>query len=199
MNLTNERLLVIAAHADDEAIGCGGVLMAHKGPKQVIIVTTPGQFRGTNKSMSENLIKASKLAGFNYCVLSFKDQGLDRVSQVTLNKQLESCIDEFKPDLVLTHSAADHNRDHVIVHEAVNVAARSIPNLLYFQIPSLGQKPGFNPSVYCPITVDDKADILECYDEEMRPFPHPRSYLSLNFAARSDSNCEAFEIGRLRI
>lgn len=187
------RILVVAAHADDEAIGCGGLLMAHPGPKRVIICTEPGGVRKQEMTVLNCLKSASDTGDYSYCILPFEDQKLDTVNQIDVNVHIERIIESFKPDVILTHSSHDNNTDHQFVHKSVNIAARFVKNLFYFRIPSPGEFPGFEGRVTCPIIWEKKERLLRCYDFEMRPYPHPRSYEALK------SNYEQYEIGRMEM
>lgn len=180
-----DRILVVAAHADDEAIGCGGLLMTHDGAKRVLVCST--------MTTNQNLDRAGLLGNYTTCQLPWEDQKLDNKNQIELNRIVEEHIEEFRPDIILTHSIHDNNTDHQFVHKSVNVAARFIPNLLYFRIPSPGEFPGFDGRVSYKINWQEKEKLLKVYDAEMRPWPHPRSYKGLQ------TDTEYFEIGRLSL
>ena len=56
-------------------------------------------------------------------------------------KEIEVRIERHMPTMVLTHHCGDVNVDHRVVHQAVIVACRPMPNnpvreLLFFEIPS---------------------------------------------------------------
>jgi LmbE family N-acetylglucosaminyl deacetylase len=199
----NVRILVVAAHADDEAIGTGGLLTTHKGPKHVLIMTDPGSLRKTQLAMMKATEEAAAFSGYELTISSYLDQSLDQIPAIELNRHIEAVVASFKPDVVLTHTDKDNNRDHVLVHAAVNVAARTVPNVLYFRIPSMGEKQGFSPSVYYPCDEAKKRKLLDFYGIEIMPSPHPRSYRNIASIDASNGNnlnlkyAEAYEIGRL--
>lgn len=199
------RILVIAAHADDESIGAGGVLMQHKGKKHVIVCTEPGGVRNNVSQMKQTLEEASEIGQFSYDTLEFPDQRLDTFNQIDLNQKLEKIIEEYKPDVIFTHSIHDNNTDHQFVHKAVLVAARNIQNLFFFHIPSPGEFVGFNPQAFYQIDPILKYRLLLVYDYEMRALPHPRSYQGLEDQAAVYGHkvgmdfAEAFEVGRVQL
>ena len=190
---SSDRLLVVAAHADDEIIGCGGLLAIHEGPIHIIYCTEPGGVRGTGEKLLTTVEKVSESLNCSYSILPFEDQRLDTVNQIECNRYVEAIINEFKPDIVITHSIHDNNTYHQFVHRSVNVAAREIKNLLYFRIPSLGEFPGFDGRISYAILWNLKKNLLRLYDDEMRPYPHPRSYEALK------SDYEYYEVGRLQL
>lgn len=203
----SKTVLAIVAHADDEVIGCGGTLSNHvlMGDQvHVIVVTAPGMIRQTD-DVKQALHKCAEQSGFHYTILDYPDQGLDRVFHLTLNQSLEAIIQCKKPDIIYTHSDADLNLDHVSVHNSVCVAARLVPNLLFFQIPSTGEVKDFKPRVFKSIDWPKKQQLLEIYQCEMRNPPHPRSYIKLQERAGtmgSKANfmyAEGFEAGRITL
>lgn len=186
-------ILVIAAHADDEVIGCGGTIARCKKEGhtiRVIICTKVGGLR-KDRTLATNVIKLSKELSIPYSFLNFEDQGLDVVPQLVLNRALEEKIIKYKPDLVFTHSDYDNNQDHIAVHNSVCVAARNIPNLLFFHIPSLGELKQTPKNAFVKINWQDKKSLLQYYDVEMRNYPHPRSYTNL------ETDVEEFQVGRI--
>jgi LmbE family N-acetylglucosaminyl deacetylase len=198
MNLQGN-LLVIVAHADDEIIGAGGLISRWQGQKTVVVCTQSGKIHGVQKELDAALAQASSLGVYNYHHLEYKDQCLDKVSRLELQQRLENLMDAYYPDVVVTHSIHDNNLDHRVVHEAVNVIARSVANLLYFYIQSPGEFGEFKPQLFVKHKWAKKRELLRCYNIEMRPYPHPRSYEMLKYRYELWGQSEAFEIGRLSI
>lgn len=112
----------------------------------------------------------------------------------------------------MTHSAADLNLDHRLVHEAVLCATRphaphSVREVLAFETPSSTEwgMTAFRPTLFVDITatLETKLAALACYAEELRPFPHPRSPEAVRALAQwrgAQSGCsaaEAFEVVRM--
>jgi LmbE family N-acetylglucosaminyl deacetylase len=96
---------------------------------------------------------------------------------------------------VYTHFAGDMNRDHGLTAEAVEIACRLLPGqsvsaLYAFETVSSTEwgigDTGFMPQLFIDV-VDElelKLKALRCYDSEMRPFPHARSYEAVEALAR---------------
>ena len=205
------KVLVVAAHPDDEILGCGGTIIKHckNGDEVRILImaeglTSRGMHRdvvGNSDALEElhsNSHKAAQIMGASEVnILSFPDNRMDSVDLLDVVKQIELVIDEFKPDIVYTHHAGDVNIDHRITHEAVVTACRPLPGqcvkiLLFFETVSSTEWQMatadriFLPNMYVDISayLDKKIEALHYYDSEMREYPHSRSYEALRILAK---------------
>lgn len=219
MGYGNKRLLVIVAHPDDEAIGCGGTILRLKAEGwQLGLVYMSDGIGSRNPSSSQEeerkqgLHRALEILSPDYLkVFDFPDNQFDSVSQLQINKALESCLLDFKPSRLLTHWSGDLNIDHRIVANSALVAARpqpesSVLEFWMFETRSATDyafsRHPFNPCLYVDITdyTEDKLKLLECYADEMRGSPHSRSISAINAHqvyrgnTVSVDNAEAFEI-----
>ena len=192
-----QRVLVIAAHPDDEVLGVGGTLIRHfkDGDEvRVLIVCSaePIRYREGKHDQPGDSARAAFYLGAETRGLGFPDQRLDAGSNLELIQALEREIQEFRPTLVYTHYWGDVNADHVRIAEAVDVATRPyassfIARLYAFQTPSSTEwtaslrDRGFTPNVFVDITeeLERKLDAMRCYRSELRPYPHPRSLRAL--------------------
>jgi methionyl-tRNA formyltransferase/LmbE family N-acetylglucosaminyl deacetylase len=191
------RVLVIAAHPDDEILGAGGTVIRHfKSGDEVraLIVCSadPIRYRTGEHDQPADAERASYYLGGRTAGLGFPDQRLDAGSNLELIQALEGQVQEFKPDIVYTHHWGDVNADHVRIAEAVDVATRPfaapwLRRLYAFETPSSSEwtassrnRP-FTPNAFSDISgeLDRKLDAMRCYRSELRPYPHPRSLRSL--------------------
>jgi LmbE family N-acetylglucosaminyl deacetylase len=196
-----KKILVIAAHPDDEILGCGGTLLNHIGNGDEVYVTILGEgstsrYKELSIYKDETVDKlrssAKKVADFmgwkKLFMFSVADNRFDSVDLLDIIKIIEGVKDEVKPDLVYTHHFGDLNIDHRITHDAVLSAFRplkgeSCRRILTFEIPSSTEwgtpasHMSFIPTVYVDIskTVKKKCDAMAFYESEFFPFPHPRS------------------------
>ena len=120
-------VLVLAAHADDETLGSGGYLakLAMNGAKINLVVISDGQISVRDKMVdnSSHLKMASKILGIKKTILlGFKDQKFDTYAIADLANSVLKL--KFKPDLILTHSQNDLNKDHRITLEVAKIIAR---------------------------------------------------------------------------
>jgi len=210
------KILILAAHPDDETLGCGGTikkLSTYKDTYIKLITFTDGESsRDNNKSNRNNLLeKICPLLGINdYICGNFPDNKMDTVSLLDICKFIEKNVD-FIPDIIFTHHRNCNNIDHKIVYNATLTAFRpqfgnKIKIMSYFVPSSTDYNPfhNFLGNIYYNVedTIEDKLNTLKIYDKEMREYPHTRSYeniLNLSKVWGSEVGlkyCEKFELVR---
>jgi LmbE family N-acetylglucosaminyl deacetylase len=211
--MRNKSILVVAAHPDDEVLGCGGTIAKHAraGDRVHILILAEGSTsrKGTRSkglaSSSAELRKlrdaarqAGKILGAAGVALEgLPDNRLDGLELLDVVKRIEKLIAVVRPSAVYTHHSGDVNIDHRIAHDAVIAAVRPQPGnpvsgLFFFETPSSTEwrppnsAPGFLPTHFVDIaeTLDLKMAALRAYSSEMRPWPHPRSYRAIEHLAR---------------
>lgn len=201
MSLTkNKNILVVAAHPDDEALGCGGAIAKHSasGDDVHILILAEGVTARVDKNdavaCAEDIKElrfaacdAAKILGANSPRFGgLPDNRMDGISLLDVIKLIETVAAEVKPEIVYTHHEGDLNNDHRIVHQAAITAFRPLPGttvraVYAFEAVSstewaVGE--AFRPTSFMDIKdhLEAKMRALACYDMEMRAFPHPRSY-----------------------
>ena len=218
------KVMVIAAHPDDEILGCGATIAKHiqaQDRVRIHILAEGITSRGTSDAEEILALRASALEA-NKCLgvkdvhlHNFPDNAMDTLPRLEVIKYVEQIVHDFKPDIIYTHHAGDVNIDHQRIHEAVVTATRPMPNepkpvLLFFEVMSstewqiAGSAPHFKPNWYVDVsaTIGAKLEALAKYDSEMRPWPHARSIHALEHLAHwRGSNigveaAEAFMLGR---
>lgn len=222
-------ILVIAAHPDDEVLGCGATIANHVqlGDEVHVVILAEGatsrdERRDRNQRMNDlsslaaAANRAKEILGVTSLTLyDFPDNRMDSVDLLDIVKTVESCMNRVNPDIVYTHHAGDMNIDHRRTHEAVMTACRPHPQqsastLLFFEVPSSTdwQLPGsaqpFVPNWFVDIsaTLVKKLKALQAYESEMRPWPHSRSYKTVEVLAHWRGSsvgveaAEAFLVGR---
>ena len=183
--------LVVAPHADDEVLGCGGTiqyLRADGGRVFVHIVANrvvdhredPVYIDGTKRAAEA----AAKLLGVERVLYSdLPDERLD-APLIDVIVAIEKVVKDIRPDVVFVPSAGDSDQDHRAVASACRVACRAVDTVLAYEVP--GPSRGFLPNHYVDIGryLPAKIKAMCCYEEEMRPYPHPRSERGLECHAR---------------
>lgn len=219
-------ILVVAAHPDDEVLGCGATMarLAREGHEVHIAIAGEGLTSRNAQTDVEDLSRLQQhaLAAAEHIgakdVVNFKlpDNRLDTVPLLEIVKRIEALVAKLKPRVIYTHHGGDLNVDHGIVHRAVLTATRPtagqpVWEILAFEVPSSTEwafqqlQPAFQPNVFVEVsaTLEAKIAAMACYESERHPFPHPRSPEALRAIATrwgSVSGCqaaEAFQLVRL--
>ena len=188
------RALVLVAHADDEVLGCGGAiqrLLAVESEVTVVIASdgrvAPGR---VNVQAAVEAARALGLPEQPY-FLGLPDQRFELAPVAEIADAVAELVDE--PDLVLTHSAGDLNRDHRIVAEAAQVFGRKASMMIAAEVPGARVRP-FRPQV--AVVMDEeqisrKVGAFAMYLNEVREPPDPRSLEGLRTLAR----LRGYEVG----
>ena len=204
-------ILIVAAHPDDEVLGCGGSMAKwSQGGHQVHILImaeglTSRDKQRDRKSRKKELLMLGKSAKEasdilnvdSVELLNYPDNRMDSIDLLDIVKSVEEKITKLKPNIVLTHHIGDLNVDHQIVHKAVITACRpqpgqSVKRILSFEVPSATewQSPSlgspFVPNWYEDIsdTLKLKIKALKAYESEMKDWPHPRSLIGVEHLAK---------------
>lgn len=216
-----DRILVVAAHPDDEVLGCGGTIIKHRsqGDEVMVVVLADGvTSRDTVPQHSlqrrQQCVSALRLLGVKQWGFGdWPDNKLDTVPRLHLVKDIEQAIRLFQPTVIYTHHGSDCNIDHRTVNDAVIVACRPQPGstvkrLLFFEVPSSSEyqagRAAFQPNWFVPIgeTLARKLVAMREYREEVRDAPHPRSIQAVCALAQwrgamiGESAAEAFVMAR---
>jgi N-acetylglucosamine malate deacetylase 1 len=193
-------ILILAAHPDDEVLGCGGTIakLAEEGAIIHVAFLADGVYsRSGEQTIQQEELRIRRIAAQEACDIlgvkslsfgDFPDNRMDTVALLDITKAVESLIAEHQPDIVFTHHAGDLNIDHRRMHEAVVTACRPqhghpVKTLLSFEVSSstewqlTGSAPPFTPNWFVDIstTLNRKLAALEAYSAELRDWPHPRS------------------------
>ncbi len=195
-----KKVLVIAAHPDDEVLGMGGTitkLVKDGCHVDVLIVTDGSSSQYRNSDHLAEIIEAKKKETRNCAdVLGVRDvyygelpdMKLDTTPHIRINQVIEDIIDKVQPDTVFTHFWGDVNCDHQNVYKSTLVAVRPVmgqvvKELYCYRVPSSTEwTPNkadtmFMPNVFVDIEkyAEQKYKAFTCYSTELRDYPHPRS------------------------
>lgn len=128
-----ERVLIIAAQANDETLGCGGTIARHAsaGDRVDVVFLADGETSREGHTVKERhsaALKACGILGANTPkFFDLPDQKLETISFLAITQMIEATVSEFKPTIIYTHHGGDLNLDHRIVHQAVMTAMRPVP------------------------------------------------------------------------
>lgn len=209
-----KNVLVVAAHADDEALGCGGTIARHvqAGDRvEVVFIadgvsSRPGAEDDDLAHRLQATENARQILGIDKTIfLGLPDNRLDGVPLLDIVQPLEAVMQEFRPEVVYTHHYGDLNVDHRITHQAVMTACRPLPSatvtkILAFEVLSSTEWGGtgaapFVPNYFVDIgtTLETKLRALDAYSLEMREPPHSRSMAHVKGLAQHHGHCVGVE------
>ena len=184
------KILVIAAHPDDEIIGCGGTVarLVDEGNSAFTVIV--GEDRGLKKQAME----AGEIIGVHEIrFLGYKDNKFDEVSLLDIVQSIESMLEIYQPDIIFTHFRNDLNIDHELTYRAVITATRPMPyqtvkKIYSFEILSSTEwryPTSFSPNVFWAIegTLNRKIKAISKYETELKDYPHPRSKIGITLNA----------------
>ncbi|MEP6916997.1 MAG: PIG-L deacetylase family protein [Acidobacteriota bacterium] len=204
------RVLTIAAHPDDEILGCGGAMAAHtaRGDEVGILILGEGlTSRAASRAdadrsglpdLKQDARAAAAVIGVSdVTLLDFPDNRFDSVDLLDVIKAVEAIRARINPDVVYVHHWGDLNVDHRVTFDAVMTAFRPLPgeapvSIYAFEVPSSTAWAGpsaaaaFVPTHFVEIgpLLDRKIEAMESYLSERRVWPHPRSPEALRAYAR---------------
>lgn len=203
------KILVIAAHPDDEVLGCGGTMarLAQEGHEVFITILGEGiTSRYAQREQADQKVvqtlhgrsrKVAKLLGAKDLFMhQFPDNRFDSVPMLEVVKVIEGLVERLKPEAVYTQHGGDLNIDHLVTFRAALTATRPMAGhcvkVVYaYEVASSSEwafqqfSPVFHPNVFVDIasTLDLKIRAMQLYESEARPFPHPRSPEALHAQA----------------
>lgn len=219
-----KKILIIAAHPDDDILGCGGIMSKFKDKSTFKVVfigegstcrfNSPNLPEAKDEIMIRNRFAEQALDHLGIKKFSFKNLPcgrFDSIPLIEINKLIEIEIKDFEPDTIFTHSNTDCNKDHVKVNESTIIATRpgfGVKNVFSYEVLSStewGFKRPFNPNVFFSLSknnVDDKCKALNFYKSEIKDYPFPRSVEGIHALAQrrgmqaGNYYAEAFELVR---
>jgi len=184
---------------------------------KVIFLADGYSSRHDCNNRDSSVVKAFKILGCNNPIfLDLPDNQLDTIPLLKIVQKVEDYIFSLQPDIVYTHHFGDLNIDHQITHKAVITACRPQPGFCvkeiysfetlsatHWQSQSMGN--AFNPNYFVDVSgfMNYKIKALQCYDKEIREYPHARSYEAIKILSKyrgssiGVKNAEAFYVERL--
>ena len=129
-------ILIVAAHPDDEVLGCGGTMAryAEEHEVHVLILGEGLTSRLDDREWAEaepfeqlraDATKASKLLGVSSVEFGgLPDNQFDQVPLLQIIKMIEGKIRTVRPEAIYTHHSGDLNVDHGLTCRAVLTATR---------------------------------------------------------------------------
>ena len=190
--------LIVVAHPDDEVLGAGATihkLIAEGNSVAVaIMVSQVAARKNLSSTLSADEEEALSVIGVHKTYRAdFPNIKMNTTPHLELVQFIESCIEDWNAEAIITHHPSDTNNDHVQTSYAVQAACRlfqrreyfpALKELLYMEVPSSTEwsfdtsSNRFTPNYFVEIGkegVKTKLKALSAYKGVMRPYPHPRS------------------------
>lgn len=196
-------VLIIAAHPDDELLGCGGTaaLYTKAGIPVTSVVVCEGEslrYGSEGVGQRAHMRAAADILGVkDIRLLGFPDQKLDSFTLTDIIEPLEQIVEEIQPRIVLCQYGGDINRDHEILFKAILVATRPTETCIeaVYAFDTASSTEWAYPRSFVPDTWVDvsstlqlKLNAMACYKSELREYPHPRSLKALENKALAWGN-----------
>jgi len=208
---SNNKILIVAAHPDDEVLGCGGTIARLAREGNVIYTLILGEGITSRDEARDKAKRAKEIRKLKYqaerannmlgvkksFIFDFPDNRFDTVPLLDIIKIVEKVKKQLDPDVIFTHSRGDLNIDHRITFESVLTASRPVKKerlkeLYSFEVPSSTEWSAakisdyFKPNLFIDIsnTLKLKVEALKVYSLEVRDFPHPRSPEAIEIIAK---------------
>ena len=192
-DFSNEKLLVIAPHSDDEILGCGGLISKVKkeGGKVYVLIFNLGFEKDDTKESQEkrknelqeamNVLKVD-----NYHLVHDQpdnNRDLDAEPLHSLIEVIESTsnvsLEKIAPTIVAIPTVFSHHHDHVHVHRACIAALRPISTpiskiVLSYEAPEHSRWSAsgvFEPNLFVEIddVIENKIMAFNKYRSQIRP------------------------------
>ncbi len=202
-------ILVIAAHPDDEVLGCGGTIARNVSEGHTVSILILGEGVSSRYQKREDVDpkqlqilhhQAKEVGVFlgasQVSLAGLPDNQFDTVALLDIVKIIEDHIERVRPEIIFTQHGGDLNIDHHLTFRATLTATRpteesSVARVYGYEVNSSTEwafqrfQPTFQPNTFVDIapTLEKKIKAMKIYEGESRPFPHPRSSEALSACA----------------
>lgn len=194
----NKKVLVIAAHRDDEVLGAGGAIAKHvrDGDEVCCLILGSAELCRESVDMNKQALECAKILGIKEMFFeNFPDNEFDSVSLLSITRKIEEYVARISPEIIYTHYENDLNIDHRLTFQAVITACRPCnekgPREIYcFEVLSSTEwqlgKERFSPNIYIDIEneIETKIQAMLEYKSEIRDYPHSRSIEGIKILAK---------------
>ena len=204
-----KKILIVAAHPDDEILGCGGTAARCVKEGYEVYSVILGEGITSRDAIRQKDIREKEIAQLKIqaheanrvigvkelFTFDFPDNRFDIIPMLNIVKVIEEVKNKIKPDILFTHYEKDLNIDHRLTFQAAVTASRplageTVKEIYSFEILSSTEwnyPLSFSPDCFFDIseTIDIKTAAMEKYKSELREFPHPRSLKGIRLNAEN--------------
>lgn len=181
-----KRILVIAPHADDEVLGCGGYLIhqAEKGSDINLLIGTIGGSDIRQKyeeRQSEFLDVCTSIGANGFFLFKGKDAILDTIPSLDITSKIDEYINNIRPDEIFINYKSRH-QDHIKIYDCAMASLRlregympKFVALYEYPFVSDGLDIVRGGKVYHDVSdvIDSKIEMFKLYKSQIREAPSP--------------------------
>ena len=206
--LLSVKILVIAPHADDEVLGCGGTILRMKSEGHEVAWLLVSNVSQVDKQWSENFVNNRKIeiedvrnyfqiSQQNFYDLKYSPSKLDQSPLSEIISKLSQVFMEFEPEQLFVPFSGDAHSDHRITFDACAACMKwfrfpFIKSVLCYETMSetdFNYNPllsVFRPNFFVNIgpQFDSKIEVFKKYKSETHTFPFPRSIEAIEALAK---------------
>ena len=200
----SKRYLFVVAHPDDEVLGAGGFIYeatkrGHVVGVAVLNTLDTTRYQNDPSGLKNDLNSSHIILGISRSYkFAYTDSTFNSADHRKMVQDIESCIRDFKPNVIFTQHPGDVNSDHywtaASCMEAFHLWQRGredvkpITGLYLMEVQSSTDwalnpsESRFEPNTYVPLSeeaVNAKIQALKVYENVIRDRPHPRSVEAL--------------------
>ena len=192
-----KKILILSPHADDEVLGCGGVISkyskeghninvliltnANKGAPEIYSAKEINDIRKESK-LANDFIGTKRLFFENLPALNLNQYPIYKIYNI-INKY----ISNIQPEVIFIPSSNDIHEDHKIIFKAAKVSTRinkksNLKKILSYEVLSETEwnenEQSFSPNYFVRLNksdINNKIKAFLKYKSQVKKFPHPRS------------------------
>jgi LmbE family N-acetylglucosaminyl deacetylase len=199
------KVIVIAPHADDEILGCGGTIAKHIDElDDVFVIIATNASIGAPELFSRNSVNETRLEAINAhkflgiketFFLEFPAPALNAFPEFKISLALGEIFQKIQPTHLYLPHPGDLHQDHKAIYRAGIVAARPLGDMIlrniyiYETLSETEWAPmnevGFRPNCFVDISrfFDKKIGAMNWYKSQLKDFPHSRSIKTIEALA----------------
>jgi len=200
-----KKVLCIVPHCDDEVLSFGNLLLRLSKSEDyelfmVYLVCGGADVRQNYDIRYNESVEICKALNIPIDNLHFKilfnnmDAAMDTVPIREIAIKLDSCLNEIKPDILLSTLPSNH-QDHIALYSALKISLRlkegyTVPTVILGEYPFLSEEVNlpFNGKLYLSVNseeLDEKLNLFNLIKSQVKKDPSPLGLNAIKSLAKS--------------